>query len=370
MALSLGIMAWNEESSIVRTLESLFGQSVFGRLADRGECCEIVCLANGCTDRTAAVTGWLFARMEREHPDRRGFVCRVADMPAPGRNQAWNRFVHEFSDPDARFLCLMDADIVFLHRDTLHNLTASLDRNAHASVATGGQIKSIVFKARRSLRERISLATSDMTGTIAGRFSGQLYCLRAGVARRIRLPRDLGATDDGFLKTIICTDFLTSKSDPTRIARAVDAAHVYEPYLSVRELLKNQKRQMIGQTSVHVLIEYLKTLPEPDRANLAGTLARLDREDPDWLRKKIDRHVARTRFPWQLFPGILAFRWRRLGSLKGAGRLTHFPAAAAGFVVTLAACWQARRHLRRGGRTSYWPKAVRDSGRPLERTPA
>ena len=35
--LSLGIMAWNEEDSICHTLESLLRQSVFGRLAARGQ---------------------------------------------------------------------------------------------------------------------------------------------------------------------------------------------------------------------------------------------------------------------------------------------------------------------------------------------
>jgi hypothetical protein len=32
------------------------------------------------------------------------------------------------------------------------------------------------------------------------------------------------------------------------------ATHLYEPYLSLRDVLNNQKRQMIGQTTVHVAI--------------------------------------------------------------------------------------------------------------------
>jgi hypothetical protein len=117
---------------------------------------------------------------------------------------------------------------------------------------------------------------------------------------------------------------------------------------------------MIGQATVHVIIDYLMTLPAGERAQLAATLQRLEAHDPDWLKKLIDAHVARTRFFWRLFPGILGFRWRRLGQMHGLKRLTHFPAALAGFGVTLIACWQAARFLRRGV-TNFWPKLARQT---------
>src|SRR5476649_1933574 len=97
VTLSIGIMAWNEEASIVPMLASLFEQTIFAHLAARNERCEVVCLANGCTDRTVAVADEIFARMQREHPARCALSARVADIATPGRNNAWNRFVHEFS---------------------------------------------------------------------------------------------------------------------------------------------------------------------------------------------------------------------------------------------------------------------------------
>ena len=359
VCLSVGIMAWNEQDSLPRTLDSLFRQTVFARLAARGQRCEVICLANGCKDNTVGVAAEVFTRMERGHPDRAGLSARAVDIPQPGRNNAWNRFVHELSAPESRFICLMDADIIFFNPDTLYNLVAALEADPEAAVATGRQFKNILFRKNKSLRDRLSLATSDMTGTIAGRFSGQNYCLRAEVARRLYLPRDLGATDDGFLKAIICTDFLAHPPEARRIALAPDAGHIFEPYLSAGEILNNQKRQMIGQTSVHVILAYLRTLPPADRADLAVTFRREETRDPDWLRQRLDQHVRSRRFFWQLFPGILGFRWRRLRELRGRRRLTLFPAALAGFIVTLLACWQAHRFLRGGGRTSYWPKAAR-----------
>lgn len=360
VVLSIGIMAWNEEDSIRTTLESLFRQSVFERLMARHEQCEIIVVANACTDRTVSVTRELFERMEREHTWADGFTARVIDIPEPGKANAWNRFVHEFSAVEARFICSMDADIVFHHRDTIYNLMATLERKLHVPASTGRQCKDLIFKEPKTLRERISLATSTMSGGEEGKICGQLYCLRANVARNLFLPRDLGATEDGFIKEMVCTDFLTRPSDPARVALAPDAAHIFEAYVTPRDVLNNQKRQMIGQTAVHVLVEYLKTLSWHDRVNLAETLRRHESADPEWLKKLIAAHLRRRRFFWQLFPGILTFRFKRLWKLRGLRKLTHLPAACAGFVITLVACARASRTLRRG-MTHYWPKANRQA---------
>jgi glycosyltransferase involved in cell wall biosynthesis len=358
--LSIGIMAWNEEDVIRATLESLFRQSVFEKLGARRRRCEIFCIANGCTDRTVEVAREVFARITGEHPHAEMFTARVVEIEEPGRSNAWNRFVHDFSAPEAKFICLMDADILFHERDTLLSLVETLEVDDHAWVSTGRHYKDIYFKKHKTLRDRISLATSAMTGTIAGGFSGQLYCLRSTVVRNIRLPRDLAANDDGFLKAVICTDFLTAESDTTRIIQAPDAAIVYEAYVSLGEIMNNQKRQMIGQTTVHVLIEYLKSLPVDARARLADTIKANERRDPRWFMKLNEQHIQETRFFWQLFPGILTFRFKRLLKLPGLKKLTHAPAALVGFVVTLISCWRAFRYLK-SDVSPYWPKPSRQS---------
>jgi hypothetical protein len=307
-----------------------------------------------------AVTQEIFARMIREHPARRGMHLRVEDIATPGRNNAWNRFVHEFSARGAHFICLMDADIVFNRPDTINLVVRTMKRDPRLGGASDWPVKNITGKARPSWRERVSLATSDLTGTIPGRLNGMLYCLRADIARNLYLPRDVLANDDGFFKAAICTDFFRAPLDSSKVVSVRDATHLYEPYLLFRDVLNNQKRQMIGQATVHVIIEYLQTLPEEQRGRLAATLQWLEANDPDWLKKLIDAHVARTRLFWRLFPGILGFRWRRLAQMRGVQRLTHLPATMAGFVVTLIACWQAARFLRRGV-THYWPKAARQA---------
>lgn len=360
IALSIGILAWNEEASIGPMLESLFAQSIFARLAARGLRCEVICLANGCTDRTVPVTREIFEQQERTHPDRAGLSAWVADIPEPGRNNAWNRFIHELSAAEARFLCVMDADIIFNRPDTLELVLSTLEQDPHLGGASDWPVKDIAFKRRKTMRDRISLATSDMTGNIAGRLNGMLYCLRTEIARNLYLPRDVVANDDGFFKAAICTDFFRAPSDPTKVVSVRQATHLYEPYLAIPDLINNQKRQMIGQTTVYVIVEYLKTLSHEDKTYFAETLRRFEQQDPDWLKRLIENHMKGVKHFWQLFPDLLTFRWKRLAQERGLRRITHFPAALAGFCLTLVSSWHAARFLRKGVST-YWPKTQRQT---------
>jgi glycosyltransferase involved in cell wall biosynthesis len=363
--ISIGIRAWNEEGIIRRTLTSVFDQTIFKELVARNEQCEIICIPNGCTDRTAQVAAAVFAEQKRWHPYAAAFTCRVAEVQEAGRNNTWNAYVHELSDCSAEFLFLMDSDILFDRPETLFSMYSVLLERPDAYISSDRQIKDIALKEKKSLLDRISLATSDMTRTIEGQITGQLYCIRADIARRLWLPRNLGAPDDGFIKEIVCTDFFTHDLTPGRIVTAKNASHVYEAYTSPREILNNQKRQMIGQTTVHVLVEYLRRLPLEQRMNLAATLRRKEESNPDWVQSLTKEHLKMHRHFWQLFPNLLTFRVRRWMKLKGLKRLTHLPAMLAGYVVTLVACARASYHFRRG-QIHYWPKASRGNFQRLE----
>jgi hypothetical protein len=359
ICVSIGILAWNEEESLQTTLESLFRQSVFQKLSARRERAEIWCVANGCTDRTVAVAREFFARMEQKHEYADAFVAHVVDVPEPGKCNAWNRFVHEFSAPEARFLCLMDADIVFHHLDSIYNLVVALERRPDVAVSTGRPCKDILFKERKTFWDRISLATSDMTATGKGQMCGQLYCVPAELARNLRLPRGLGV-EDGFIKEVLCTHFLTRPSDPNRVITVPDVAHIFEAYVAPGAVLNNQKRQMISQATVHVLFSHLRKLPPDDRRNFAESIRRLEAQNAEWVKTLVFEHVRAAPYFWQLFPGLLTFRFRRLLKLPGLRKLTHAPAAVIGFGVTTIAAWRAHRSLRKG-MTEYWPKATRQS---------
>jgi len=355
--LSIGIVAWNEERNIARMLDSLFRQSLFERLSGRGLKAQIFCAANGCTDRTVGIATDAFEKQSREHPFKQAFECRALDITKRGKVNAWNTFVHKESSPDAQYLMMMDADILIDNVNTLASMLFTLEENPMTSVTTDEPRKHFALKPRKSLRETLSLLISDLTRAGQAQLCGQLYCIRSSVARRIFLPRDIGALEDGFIKAVVCTDFLTAAITPDRIVQAPDASHIFEAYTSARAVLNNQKRQMIGQTVLHILVDdYLRTLSVPQRLNLAGTLEELERDDPDWLKRLIAAHLARTRFFWRLIPGAASLRFRRLARLHGLQRVGYFPAALAGFVFSVAGMYLARRALKEGY-TQYWPHA-------------
>jgi glycosyltransferase involved in cell wall biosynthesis len=353
--ISIGILAWNEADSIETTLESLFQQSLFAHLEQRRLDCEVICVANGCTDNTAALAAKLFRQKAGHHPARGAFACRTVSLPERGKVNAWNLFIHALSSKSARFLFVMDADILITKPDTLWNMYGALLDDSEANVAVDQPLKDIAFKTRKSLIDRVSLTASEMTQADGAQLTGQLYCIRADVARNIHLPRDLAACEDGFIKTIVCTDFLNRPSNPRRVIQAKEAAHVFEAYTSVGAVLRNQKRQMIGQTMVHVLAHHaLRGLAQLDRADFASCLRQRDAEDSPWLKRLVSEHLDRTKYFWRLFPGILTFRLKRWAKLRGFKKLSGLPVALAGLFVTLVACWMARRFLMRG-HTDYWP---------------
>lgn len=343
VALSIGVMACNEENSIKPTLESLLRQSVFDQLAARHAQCEIVVVANACTDRTAEVAREVFARARRMNPKTDFFTARVIEIPEPGRNNAWNRFVHEFSAVEARFLASMHADILLHHRDALVSLVSALERLPRANASSGRRCADVLFKERKTFWERLALSGSPGEGGGPLHLNGEFICLRAGIAREIFLPRGLDGGFDRFITQIIGTNFFSEAFDARRITFVRDAAHICASHVGPREVLESKKRRMIGQTAAHVLIDYLRSRSIRERRCLNETLRSHETADREWLEKLIARHVRRRRFFGHLFPGVLRVGRSRIHGLR---RLKHIPETCATFVLNVIACLRAHRSLR------------------------
>lgn len=357
--LSLGIFAWNEERAIGATLDSLFQQSLFRELERRQGSCEILCVTNGCTDSTAETAARIFQEQASWHPYAHCFEARVVAIQERGKINAWNQFVHRFSSRGSRFLCMMDADILIHCPTTVWNLVRTLEEDREASVAVDRPRKDVSLNARKGIREWLSDAASHITTAAEAQLCGQLYCIRSEVARRIYLPRELSACEDGILKALVCTDNLAHAVWPRRIQVAEEAEHTFEAYTSPMAILRNQKRQVIGQTMVHVLVDQeFARWPAEDRQQLAKVVRQKEESDPDWFRREVSRHVRETRFFWRLHPGLIGQRWKRLRRFRLARKVLLAPAAAAASLATLVASYLAWRTLKAGD-LSYWPKASR-----------
>jgi Glycosyl transferase family 2 len=366
--ISIAVFAWNEERVIGGTLSALFGQSVFSELSKLGRQCEVICVVNGCSDGTPDVADRVLKEQARMHPYAHTFTARVANLQQRGKVNAWNQLVHALSAKEAELLVMMDADIGLYQPQTIWNMVQTLETDPEANVAVDRPRKDIQLKERKSVRDRISLGMSRLTGSAEAQLCGQLYAIRAGVARNIFLPKDL-LVEDGFIKALVCTDFLAHGVVSKRIRLAPEAEHIFEAYTNPVVILRNQKRQVIAQTIVHILIDqHLPSLVAAEKSRLGATLWEKEMTEPAWIKQLIAAHLSRTRFFWRLYPGLLTQRFKYLNRLSPMRRLACLPAALASFCVMCVASFLAWKALRRGA-TDYWPKAERAASPMNSMTP-
>lgn len=349
MIISIGVLAWNEETSIGVTLQSLFDQSLFQELATRPDLhIELIVVPNGCSDHTADRAADIL-RAGAMAWDTARFSWRVENIAEAGKVNAWNRYVHDFSDPASEYVFLVDADIQFTHPDTLKNMVQTLIDHPHAEVSTDLPQKHLLFKARKTVRDHLSLAIARVTQTAPAQLTGQLYCARGALLRRIYMPIGL-IVEDGFLKQMVCTHLFTQRSDPSRVIRAPHASHVFEAYFRIADVFNNQRRQQIG----HCVYTYLRDFIQAASGRDAGLLiAENNRRDPDWFRKVIRQRVEQSGW-WVMYPGAFSVRFRRLRALPFRQAILQLPVASAAFLLDAVVLIAANQRLRSGQLAGVW----------------
>jgi glycosyltransferase involved in cell wall biosynthesis len=345
MSVSIGILARNEAPRIARTLRSLFAQSVFH--APAAAPWELVVVANGCTDETAAVARGAL----QERP--RALDARVIELAQPGKSNAWNRYVHELSRRDAAVIVMLDADIEFGHADTLRNSLAELASNRAADVVVDQPLNSIARKPQKSLLERLRLRLARQWNEGPPAIAGSFYCARATVLRAIWMPAGLPA-EDGFLTSMVTTDLLRARGDARKVARAKDATHYYEATAGISRTFRHELRIAVGTAlNCYLLWDFLAHATDP-RGPGAGELIRSRlAQDPDWYRKFIDGEIA-SRGWWVLPRGMLFRRFAALRDGPLAGRLARLPSVLALFAFDLAVCVAANNRLKKHAAVGYW----------------
>jgi hypothetical protein len=274
----------------------------------------------------------------------------VEAVAEPGKVNAWNLFVHRFCHPQADPVFLMDADIRLGHPDTMKNMVRALAQNAHASVAVDLPRKHVAAKARKSLFDRISLAVSGMTQAAPGQLTGQLYCARGPLLRRVHMPLGL-LVDDGFLKQMLCTDLMRTPCDNSRVVRAPEATHVFEAYTGLKAIFLNQRRQQIGHAIYTLLRDYLRE--QVGDRDAGQIIAANNARDPGWFCALIRERVKQGGW-WVMYPGAFSVRWRRLRNLSAGQALLRLPIALAAFLLDVPVLLAANHRLRRGRLAGVW----------------
>ncbi len=343
MKISIGILAFDEADRIAETIRLLSHQSLVIDGGEGGNAVEIVCVPNGCTDKTADVV----RQALQIHCSNRTATWRVCELEQAGKPNSWNEFVHSFSDQSADVYVLMDADIDLISRTALQDLVDTLAKNPHAYAVVGMPTKRTGRRGGKSIAERLSLSISAVTTAGPPGLNGGLYCARGKMLRQIWIPHEVLA-EDGFVKAMLITDFFTRPDQPERIVRASEAVYEFEPYLKPVQLFRHERRLVLAQAVNCLLYDCLWDLPMNRHA---GEFVRDQlKANPRWLPELLDAHL-RTRKWWVLPKGLflrrLFKRIRKLPRLGLISAIRKFPVTLAAMVFELPVLVAANSALRR-----------------------
>jgi glycosyltransferase involved in cell wall biosynthesis len=357
MKITLGMLAWNEAGTIGGTIASIFEQTLITSAEKKGTQVEILCIPNGCTDATPALAEAALRRCHRENPSA-VVSWRVIELKEPGKTNAWMRLMHEFSDPCADFVIMVDADIQFLDPDALLSLVDGLTTHPAALVASGVPVKDLALKPRKTLFDRLSVSATEMTRTVSFTYIvGMLYCARGDFIRRIHMPRGM-IGEDAFLMRMTVTNLFTSAPAFNRVIHPKQARFLFEAYKNPGVLFRQHKRRAVTRIINKILFDYL----EKNRgAGDAGQLIEKNNsENPLWYQELIQKEVQ-GRGRWVVGLDFLSnrvFQIKRLGFRRA---IPNLPAAIIGGIEDIFVYAAANRALKNGKIASLWAD-VRKSG--------
>lgn len=349
MKLSIGILAWNEQRAIARTIDSLFAQTLFTSGQAPCECVEIVCVPNGCSDATAQIARDALAK-KCSHRWSLPVAHRVEELETAGKANAWNEYVHSFSDQSVEFVVLMDADVQIDHPETLVNLIRSLQDHPQAIVSTALPLKHLALQSRRTIFQSMSVRLSSLVQRKGGAIAGALYCARGEWLRGAWLP--IGVIgDDSFLKLLVVSDLFRGAAQPSRVVRAPNATVVFEANTGIKNILHHQRRRWMSHTINRTLHDYFSEHACPQGAGQA--IKELNRTEPEWVGRLMRDRVRKCGW-WVIPRGVLFSRFNYLKGLPRRSAVAVAPLLAAAFVVDVGVLLAANSAIKRGVQTGVW----------------
>jgi cellulose synthase/poly-beta-1,6-N-acetylglucosamine synthase-like glycosyltransferase len=221
MKVSIAVPAYNEERNIAQLIDSLRTQRT-----QHAEIVEIVVIASGCTDRTAAIV--------RERQSRAGIpIVLLDEAERRGKVAAINTYLSE-RHPDVDAVCLCSADLL-VTRDVIEKLVCCLRDNPDVGMCGGrpmptngmGTFTGEATRFLWQMHHRVAQESPKL---------GELIMIRANLAGH--LPQQC-AVDEASLEQMVCRDGY-------RLAYVGDAVvHNHGPE-TFREFLRQRRRIAAG----------------------------------------------------------------------------------------------------------------------------
>ena len=303
----IAVFAYQEEGTIATVVGDLADQDIF---AAAGLDAQVWILANGCTDATVSNAEEAVDRLPPELAAR--FV--VKDLPEPGKSRTLNRFIHQISRPEAELFFFMDADIRLVQTDTLSAMVQAFEARGELRVFSSRPIKDIdYFNLNVGAIARLISAGAGGLSDPRKAICGQLYAMRAGMAKRLNVPIGL-PVEDGFVRAMTVTDFLKGEDDHNRIDGAEEVFHVYESIRTIPELIQHQTRLVVGGAINAVL--YGRIAADTTTIEAAENYLKEVATDEAWLGRILREELPRAPFGYVPFHfWLLRLKRARLSGL-------------------------------------------------------
>ncbi len=334
MKLCLGILAYNEERCIGKTLQGLLAQDLWNDSRFSGH---IQVVVNGSSDQTVA--------RAREALAEAPVPWEVHDLEQAGKANAWNELVHQLSPEDTDTFILADADIELPQEDALRRLVEVLVDHPEAVAAVDEPLKDLTREEHASAADRLSVAASALASAGPPKLCGQLYAARAASMRKIFLPEPM-LVEDGFIKAMLITDAFAQEQDHQRLQRAEGVFHYYEAERDPRRLYHHEKRILLGSLSNFLLFDLAKERVAAGEAPGAW-MRQQTKEHPEWFRELIREKLGPGAKNRKLF-AMVGLPFRQLKHLSGSTKLKALPAAMIRSMLNLSVALGAARDLKSG----------------------
>ncbi len=351
MKVSIGILAHNEEASIEIMLRSLFEQTLLSKNVGNIDNLEIIIVANGCNDSTVDVSRNTLKQLADK--SSASLDWHVYDVGESGKCNAWNLYIHKFSNPESKYLFLADADIRFLNPETLYNMINLLETHKDVWVATDQPVKDISMNDKKNFREKLllTLPSPFMRNNIPSGICGQLYCGRADILRKITMPGEL-PVEDGFINAMITTNFFSSSPFPHRVQQSSEASHVFEVKTNLFQIICSEKRQFVGNIINGFLFEYFWANCN-EKENATFLIQKQMDLNSEWLREFIQAEIKKR--GWWLIPNnLLLKRFKFLSNLPIHKAIQKLPVAMMAFILTILIAFSANQEMHKSGGLNYW----------------
>lgn len=347
MKISIGLLAHNEERSIVTMINEVTEQTLFYKT---GLDIQFIIIANGCTDQTVDLANQAF--MQMDHHQSKNFG--VKNIEQAGKSNAWNSYVHEFAWSDAEYFILLDADIEFGSTDVLSRLIEALENNPKAVVSVDQPRKNIEKQSKKGFLVKLSIGVSSVNRNGSSVISGQLYCMRGDTIRSIYMPVGL-PVEDGFLRAMVVTSNFTHEDDSSKIVAVNDAYHYFEALLSPKELYNHEKRLIIGSAINTMIYTYLWINVAETGKNAGLLIKELNENEPDWLIDLIDKYKSSQGF-WIVNRRFFSKRIVHLisGNQKLWKKVILFPVALFATLITTVIAIDVNYYFRKNDGLGHW----------------